>query len=346
MLITAVNAEDNFQIIFSMRMKIKISPLILAALINFGCGRELPTEDNTSDFPVSIPEGVRIYKAHDGEIGIEWIKFKETNLKGFNIYRSINNKIKFELYRFTPDNFFLDDSLEYDSTYNYKITSVSVSGKESGYSATVGAKPVNLYNPSPTFRLKVIAHNWRSKPNVNLFWEPSYDSDVGFYEVYRDTINSFSQSSDNLAGTIRSNTFIDSSGLSILKRYYYKIITVDKGGLKSRPSAEQSDIILDPPKAVYPPEGEILASKFHFVIVTCGAKADYKIIIQSNQLFDITDQINFSSDRISDTLSINYYPGNLERYKTYYWRAAAYTNSTEDANCFSELKSFTIIPGN
>ncbi len=319
--------------------------IIILSLLIFSCKRYNSVFQNDAELPTSIPEGVRIFKARDGEIGIEWIKYEESNLKGYNIYRADGDSSTFEFLDFTETDYYLDDSLDYDMEYFYKLTSVNKNGVESKFSKTVSAKPVNIYPPLPPYQIDVNAQNWNDDKKIIISWIPFENSDISHFEIYRKTIdNEFTQ--DDLLGITNQFFFTDTIDVQILRKYYYTLKAVDKGGLKSNYTRTVSDIILDAPKLIYPVDLNILASPFEFIFVTSGAPANYKLFIQSNQFLDIIDEISIYSNNSHDTLTISYDPHFLQQNHTYYWRVAAYTNSLDNANSFSEMQSFTIIAGN
>lgn len=323
----------------------KLVVLFFISVILSFCTRETPTENNINQ-PTAIPEGLKIFRAHDGEIGIEWIRFNEPALKGYNIYRAVNDFKNFKFYAFTMNNYFLDDTLEYDSLYYYKLTSVNNNGMESGFSESVRAKPINYYHPFPPFMNEVIGMNRNGRASIEIAWLPSASSDVKEYRIYRSESEDNFRNLKQLIGTSGGVNFTDSSGVVLLKKYYYSVTAVDKGELESSPTLISGDLVLDEPIPIYPLNQQIKSDELEFKFVTCGNKVKYKLFIQSDQYFDIVDILNISSDVVHDTISIPYSTLYLSKYKEYYWRVAAYTSSDQTANSFSGLNSFSIAYGN
>ncbi len=315
----------------------------LSLIFVFSCRESII--DNSNDFELTaIPDGLNIFRAHDGVIGLEWNYFLEQNRKGFNIYRSENDTLNFQKIDFTTEPFYYDDSLEYDTTYFYKLTSVNKQNVESNFSNYVSAKPVNLYPPLTPHLLNIFAQNWETGRKIILTWANNYDSDIDHYEIYRTDIQG-SVNQSNLIGTSRTTIFEDTLNLKLLTRYYYQIKAVDKGNLKSGFSRSVTDILLDAPEPLFPINESIDSSMFNFKFITSGAPATYKIFIQNNQYVDIVDQVTVSSTAIHDTLTVPFGTTYLIPNKKYYWRIAAYSSTLNYANVFSGFNSFQYSPG-
>lgn len=82
-------------------------------------------------------------EAGDGKVTLSWAKVTDSDLAGYNLYRSVGEandfkKLNFELITTTS---FTDTKVENGTKYYYKITSVDTLGNESGNSSTVGVTP-------------------------------------------------------------------------------------------------------------------------------------------------------------------------------------------------------------
>ena len=93
------------------------------------CKRPVELTSSSNGIPPATPADVTIYAAYDGEIGIEWQGNSEPDLKGYNIYRKTDST-NYKIIDFTSDNYFIDDSLDYNTTYYYEITAVDNSNLE------------------------------------------------------------------------------------------------------------------------------------------------------------------------------------------------------------------------
>lgn len=323
--------------------KIIFSVIILISAAS--CTRDSVNEPVDNDSPPSIPSDISVYVERDGIVGIEWHSSSGFLLSHFNIYRSINDTLNYSFRDSVSSNFYLEKGLEYDSVYYYKVTAVNRNGLESGYSNTINARPANKYTPLTPRFLNVKGRNWNDSAYFYLEWEISEDGDIAGYEVHRGTTASFTTGPQTLV-KISSNNFTtdEDNAISILNDYYYKIIVVDKAGLKSDPTLAESDIILDMPVLIFPSDNSETRDFARFEFITCGYPAEYKLLIQTNEIFGTVQEINFSSDKINQPVKVNYNSFYIDANKKYYWRIYAYTKSGTDPNSFSKLNSFIINP--
>lgn len=311
-----------------------------------GCERNEINEITDTGKPPETPFGLKISYAFDGTIGIEWIANIESNLKGYNIYRSDGDTLNFRKIGFTTSNFYDDDSLQYDKFYYYKINAVNIFERESSLTKFVDAEPINKYIPFIAREVTANARNWESSQLIYIHWIPSPESDIKNYLIFRDTAPNFLTSVDNLLDSSRTYFYSDTTNLKLLVRYYYKIITQDKGGLKSKASQEASDFLLDKPIPVFPSNNSNVNYFNTFTVRTASLPANYKLQIRSNIITGILKEINFSSEEERRNIKVNLDQFTFEPFKTYYWQVFTYTSDNFDPNTFSETYSFTIIPSN
>ncbi len=317
---------------------------LFSIFLMFGCQRERITEIIDDGTPPRKPAGLKILFAYDGEIGLEWFANREEGIAGYKIYRAVNSTAKFDGIGFTEDIFYRDTGLEYDSLYIYRITAVDIFDRESEPSDTVSAKPVNRFHPLRIWSLQVHAHNWTSKPEIKLRWIPNRETDISHYEIYRSLSGKVIPSDSTFIDTSKSFTFTDTTNLKILTKYYYRIVAVDKGGLKGKPSNTDYDIILDKPTPVFPPDSSNTPYFTEFKLISASYPARYKIIISSSPVGETVGEIGFRSEAISDTVSVPPTSLVFEVYKTYYWKIHTFTKSSDEPNSISKQVSFTIIP--
>lgn len=313
-------------------------------LLFTSCNREKTDEPVNDGIPPNAPIGARSYLNSDGEIGFEWPANQQAGIKGYNVYKFVNDTVRQVASEYTTKNYYEEYYLEYDSTYYYRISAVDVFGLISKPSEFISFQPINRYKPYAPSQLMANGKNWFDNISFELRWHPAYDTDIKGYEIHRDTIAAFSVSDSSLIGFSTNNSFKDSSGLKILTDYYYKIISVDKGNLKSKVSFESNDIILNRPELIFPSNSESLDYFSTFEIKTAARPATYKLFIQANELFDVIYEKEFSNSQISSNIIISVGGLTLEAYKKYFWRVAAYTKDLTEVNSFSNVRSFTIIP--
>lgn len=114
-----------------MLLRFKFINLSLLFILFLGCNRETLIDPVNDGKPPAIPTDLQVFGAQDGEIGTEWHKNSESNITGYKIYRSINKPYNFIFITQVNDNYFIDEHLEYDSTYYYKISVVNSFGYKS-----------------------------------------------------------------------------------------------------------------------------------------------------------------------------------------------------------------------
>lgn len=69
-----------------MRLLSKNASVLIFFLVLSGCERDKITEPVDNTTPPATPSNLIVYAAYDGQIGIEWQRNNEQNLKGYFIY--------------------------------------------------------------------------------------------------------------------------------------------------------------------------------------------------------------------------------------------------------------------
>jgi len=317
--------------------------MILLFIILSGCHREEITSSDDG-MPPSAPIGLLIYAAFDGQIGLSWQKNNEPDIYGYNIYRSVNDSLHFQLINFVTQNYYIDQNLDYDIMYYfmyyYKITSVDKFNRESSFSIMVSAQPKNIYKPLRPQYVKINARNLDSDKYILINWSPSPDNDIHHYEIYRSTADTVKIIPENLIDTVSRNFYIDNKQLNILTKYSYSIVAIDKGGLKSQPTNPVSDIILNKPVLIYPPDNSILDSINKFEFIGVSRPTNYKLVIQSDPAYGIVYEYDFYTEKVDTIISIKLSDIYLQPYRTYYWRIFTFTQNSEP-NSMSDIFTFT-----
>ncbi len=311
-------------------------------LILYGCNRQLNLTQPDNGLPPAVPTGLRIYSATDGEIILNWHVNNNNTISGYNIYRS-SDSVTFKFLNFTQNNYYYDDSLQYNIDYKYYVTSVNIFNKESAASDTVSAMPLNRYPPATPFGLTINARNWVNKKSVYLEWQPDYDVDVNRYNIYRSLNPGFNADTTNYIGYSSTVNFSDTLNLSTYTMYYYRIKAVDNGGLMSGESSIVNDEIYSIPELIFPADSSSLSYFSQFLIKALQVPATYEVIVQTNQYFGEFYSTQIYSTVTNDTLAIDFSPEYLYGYITYYWRVITYSNSLDQPNSISPLYSFNLV---
>lgn len=317
--------------------KLKYFRIFLIVILLVSC-----REENIIDFPFDeapqIPMGFSIYGAYDGMIGLEWIK--NNNSDSYKIYRSINDTSNFIFLATTKSNNYLDIDLDYESTYYYKMKAVTFENKESGFTKIVFASPKNIYYPTRPVIDNITAKNNNGSLSITLNWFQNYDTDIDFYEIYRDTSNSFSLEKPTIK--VKSLFFEDKENLKPLQNYYYKIVAVDKGGLKSQPTFSAPTRILDLPIPIFPSNESIIKSLNEFKFITCSERANYTLIIQDNDSNVTIKEYQISSNKKKEIVSLPLNNLSLKPGNKYLWKIVAYLSNSSEPNSITDFFKFTI----
>lgn len=312
---------------------------IIAVLLN-GCERNSPSDIAGTGLPPAVPTNLRVYSAYDGEVEIVWHANVEADLSGYRIYRSTDST-NFNLIDFTDQNYYLDDSLDYDTKYYYRVTALDNENRESEPSGIVSAVPKNIYEPyAPRFP-EINARNWIGDISIYLTWDPGYETDIAGFYIYRDTTSGFTPDSTSLVGFSPVSNYNDTFNLSLLTNYYYRIVAVDRGNLRSSPSTEVSDEILPMADVIYP-IGTVKTNVLTFKFIAIPVPATYEISLQTNPYFGEIWSKEISTGTVNDTVTVAY-DGNYVSYDVnYYWRVSTYTVDRSNPNSISPLYNFLI----
>ncbi len=321
----------------------KLIPLLCLCLFILlpSCGREIQQTIEPDLVPPSPPQGLYVYFAGDGMVILIWQNNKESDLAFYKVYRSTDS-MNFSFIARTYENIFADKGLDYDTTYYYYITAVDNSGNESEPSITIKAKPINLYPPTQPFGLTVEAHNDIDEIYINLNWYKNPDGDIKFYKIFRSQTRNFEIHESNLIGISTNNFFKDTLNLSMNQRYYYKIIAVDKGGLESKPSYEESDVILRSPELIKPENNAITGYDLTFKWKRVENAVGYIIFISTSKFGNEIWKKVIYQDSPNDTISVSYSGASLYNGKTYFWKVATFTKGENIINSISQTRSFTV----
>lgn len=308
-----------------------------------GCER-LPVESPGSDlFPPAIPTGLRVYYAADGEVGIVWSPNTEPDINRYYIYRMADTTSgSYLLLGYTTDNYFINDSLDYNTSYFYRVSAADRSGNESLASDSVRAEPKNIYPPLKPRNFEVLGRNYENELSVLLSWSPPYETDISGYNIYRGTSPDMATDSSHFINFTAATRYTDLISLSTGIPYYYKIIAVDKGGLTSPPSNINSDIILPLPEIVYPSEGA-LVNRFNLVSVTgIPFACNYKLLLQHNSTSGELWNITVNHSGLADTVAIPFQSYYLSANRDYFIRIETYYKSESYPNGVSFSRRFSI----
>lgn len=300
----------------------------------------IPTEED--NFIIVPPTNLEVLFAHDASVLIYWDQVTAVGFSYYKVYFG-TNRANLSLAAETSNDFFFVDSLSYDSTYYFQVTSVYANGDESGASNLVSAQPVNYLHPDEPIGLSVQGHNDDSGKYMTVIWSANLDGDLGGYEVYRDTSSTFQTdtiSFTNLVAVLKTNSFKDTTKLILDKQYHYRIIAFDFAHWRSVPSQAAGDMVLDRPTLVSPSNGATINSLNNLVFAFSqvqGASGYIFYISSSSSGGDI-----YTTTLTPDQDSLVYPGSSLNPNQLYYWHIAATTLDPNTPNSVSDVFSFAL----
>ncbi|MHA1798840.1 MAG: hypothetical protein ACTSVY_10390, partial [Candidatus Helarchaeota archaeon] len=197
-----------------------------------------------------------------GYVYLNWTEPKEgITIQHYKIYRGSSPDFKISdmnLVGITKETKYTDFAY-YEGTIYYKITSVSIWGKESAptEALSVDVDVLSPRTPDPTIELL-------KGGEVNISWAPQsqIESNPIYYEILRGTEKNFKLSSENLFGSYGLETNVDEDGQTHYnykfiphkeynnyfidktvkdgETYYYRVLALDEAGRYSFVSREVS----------------------------------------------------------------------------------------------------------
>jgi hypothetical protein len=306
------------------------------------CKREAFIVTSPDNAAPSTPTGLAVFSAHDGAVGIEWSPNPESDIDVYNIYRSPYSSYTMKKIGSTYDTHFIDAPLSYDTTYYYAISAVDKTGLESSRTAIVSAKPVNRDLPTDIYNISINGRNTGTSKYIHLSWVPQQDYDIKGYEIYRGNYADVPLNQANLVG-FSPLPYFDDTTVELMTSYYYKVLSVDKGNLKSTYSPVVSDMVLAPPELIYPADNAVIKNLSSLQFKSPSMASSYKIVIQSNELYGTVAEYVVYSNLVNQTITFNFDSVILTSYKKYFWRVIAYSSGSSEPNSFSPLYSFTYV---
>lgn len=142
---------------------------------------------------------------------------------------------------------FLDSGFEWEKTYFYRITVVTIVPQPKGEvqvegddSLAVSVVAHDVFPPAVPTGLQAVASGEGQKPFVDLIWAPVTNPDLAGYNVYRrDADGSPTKLNSDL---VKSPAYRDRTAIPG-KTYFYSASAVDVRGNESAPSQEASETL-------------------------------------------------------------------------------------------------------
>jgi hypothetical protein len=285
--------------------------------------------------PPAVPQGLTIDRIGNGAVQLSWTTVRDEDMKGYNVYwrggaevDTLNaNKL------FTTSNTASISGLDYNTIYNFAVTTLDLSGNESAFSSQQRGIPSNITSPSPPSGVDLVGENI-DYPKITVFWTANSEPDLALYKVYRSKTLSGLADSTSYIATVTKENYTDikvETGVA----YFYKITAVDKGGWESVSSSVVNDYVL--PKV-------ILISPVNFGYVglvptfswnsVAGAKK-YNIVVTTSRIGGeiMNAEVDGSTTKLTYNGKTRLISGN-----TYYWKVGSISRS--EINSVSDIGSF------
>lgn len=207
------------------------------AAIEVLCPGDCPTGSDTT--PPAAPTGL-IATATATGVNLDWNDNGEADLKGYNVYRSINGaaatKINPALIT-KPTSQFTDSSAPENVPLSYFVRAVDNSNNESAASNTATATrtpPPNLPPAAPA-NLTATA----SASGIALDWNGNSEADLAGYNVYR-SLTGAAGSFAKIATVNKPTSSYNDTLTDETVTYHYYVTAVDTANQESAPSATRS----------------------------------------------------------------------------------------------------------
>ncbi|MFA5857903.1 MAG: fibronectin type III domain-containing protein, partial [Elusimicrobiota bacterium] len=269
------------------------------------------------------------------DIYLAWSNNTETDLAGYNIYRSLDNpgaynKVNVSLHP-APTDFYRDNSVSSNTTYWYKITAVDSSGNESLFS-DIDVSLCIANNPPNVFSLTTPADLSTSTTLTPAFdWADATDpdSDVIRYElwyasnttfIYKTVVDGLLTSTHTPVGSLQDNT-----------TYWWKIMAFDPWDcIKWSTETDWKfwvNVINDTPTVF-----GLISPANTYVSTDLTPALDWEDSMDVDPNDSFRYGVMYSTDSVfgvytsSTELAVSVYnvPSNLTDNATYYWKAYAY----------------------
>jgi hypothetical protein len=181
--------------------------------------------------PPAVPSGATASGSTAG-IALDWADNTDSDLKGYNVYRSDSADGTFTKINGSPltASELLDAAAPQSVASYYRITAVDTSGNESSYVAASAVRPDSIAPAAPSNPAAAGAHS-----GITVTWTANGEFDFAGYNIYRSTAPDGIFTKLN-ADLLSSLSFTDASAPAGAASYY-QITAVDQFGNESAAAA-------------------------------------------------------------------------------------------------------------
>ncbi|MBN2074492.1 MAG: hypothetical protein JW762_02965 [Dehalococcoidales bacterium] len=182
----------------------------------------------TDTIPPNNPTGL-IASGGPEQISLDWNDSTDEDIWTYNVYRSLTSSVNFTKINSSPvyGSYYVDSNLYGGGQYFYMVTALDYGNNESGFSNEDNDTAINAAPQAPT-GLAVSGGG----EAADISWNPNVETDISYYDVYRDTGNGSGYVKINTGGPVYATNFTD-----ILLygggTFSYRIKATDNGSLTS-----------------------------------------------------------------------------------------------------------------
>jgi pectate lyase len=172
--------------------------------------------------------------AGDSTVGLDWSNNSESDLAGYNVYRSTTSGTGYAKTNgsLLTSSDYTDNSVTNDTTYYYVVTAVDANDNESVHSGEVSATPLDTTAPAVPTHLTAIADDRL----VRLEWNANGETDLAGYNIYRSATSGSGYV--KLNGAALTDPDYNDTDVTNVTTYYYVVTAIDTSLNESAYSSE------------------------------------------------------------------------------------------------------------
>ncbi|MBP9096656.1 MAG: hypothetical protein KBG21_08600 [Ignavibacteria bacterium] len=178
------------------------------------------------------PRAMNVRYDGNNQLTLYWRVQSQSNLKGFNIYRSDDAKGEFTKINSSlispADTMYTDNSAEQNKKYFYYISSENNGGMVNN-SSVIAAINNDYSKPAVPENLTAVSDSI----NVSLTWNKSSSSNVIGYKLYRNTKGNESEFLLLTPLPLKETSYTDTLSKGALNDFYYKVVAVNQKYMNS-----------------------------------------------------------------------------------------------------------------
>jgi len=317
---------------------------LLFALIFMFCDITTSSSNGDNDsIPPAVPTGLAIdvNVSIEDSIKFDWNENTDADFDFYRVYRSIDvdSPSQYAQVSETSTASHLEVGVDYGKTYYYRVSAVDDNDNESAMSDAVSHHPINIFAPAVPQNFTAYGYNIpaESAPRIDLAWSANGESDLAYYNVYRNTDRAFTADSAHFVTQTEQTQYSDLD-VVLGQKYYYRVTAVDKGIMSSNPTSDKSDAPLPEPALFYPDSaGTTTTLHPAFEWQKIEGASSYKVILQTSFSSGEIWTGEVAQPTTTGAVSINY-PGSpeLTSNTNYYWKVAVYSSDNTSANTYSK----------